>query len=337
MRKQKVIYIFDRSYVGRMLTVTNSILQNEKKEFADTVEFYLTYFGSERERELILQKCVGYFPNNKFHFRNVPFELPDLFKKYEKAYDYESSAKHIQTSSVLARFDLDEIWPEITDRFVYLDLDLIVKGSISELLDSTDEDSLISACKSNEILATELRTWRPGYSHPAQIKYYDYTSEFRDNFKLIYDNYRITNSISSDAFDYFFNREFDLTVPSLNAGVFVLNVDKYRKDKNLKRHIQFLIQLNSGGELLRYNDQSILNFIFYNKVDWIDQEWNRLDYGWENTEREEEVREQFKDAKIIHYNGWRKPWALLYNFPGFVDVPEYFIPGMKLWKKYQIK
>ena len=33
MVTQKVIYIFDRSYVSRMLTVTNSILQNEKKEF----------------------------------------------------------------------------------------------------------------------------------------------------------------------------------------------------------------------------------------------------------------------------------------------------------------
>ena len=216
---------------------------------------------------------------------------------------------------------------------------MIVKGSISELFDSADKESLISACRSNERLFTELRSYRQGYSDPAQIKYYDYTSEFRDNFKLIYDNYRITKSlsaVSAEAFDYFSNKEFDLTAPSLNAGVFVLNVEKYRKDKNLKRNIRFLIQLNSTGDLLRYNDQSILNFAFYGKISWIDQEWNRLDYGWENIEREEEVKEQFEDAKIIHYNGWRKPWSLLHNFPGLIDVPEYFIPGVRLWEKYQI-
>jgi len=338
MGKYKVTFIFDRTYVWRMLTVVNSIIQNEKKESADSIEFYLTYFGAAREGNYVLEKARLNFPNNKFYLRHVPSELPDLYKRYEESYDYESSANHIQTSSVLARFDLDEIWPEITDRLLYLDLDLIVKGSISELFALANENSTISACKSNERLFTELRSWRRAYDDPAQLKYYDYTREFKDNFESIYNKCRIHKAISADAFDQLFNKEYDLTSPALNAGVFILNIEKYKKDENLKRNIKFLIQLNSTGEFLRHNDQSILNFIFYDKIDWIDQRWNRLDYGWENKNRIEEVQEQFEDAKIIHYNGWRKPWALLFHSQeaNNIEVPEYFIPGVKLWEKYSM-
>ena len=65
MRKN-IVYIFNRCYVSQMLTVTNSILQNEKKELADSIEFYLTYFGSKREKEYILKKAKKNFPNNKY-------------------------------------------------------------------------------------------------------------------------------------------------------------------------------------------------------------------------------------------------------------------------------
>ena len=337
MGKYKVTFIFDRTYVWKMLTVVNSIIQNEKKEYADSIDFYLTYFGIEKEGEFILKHARKNFPNNGFYLKHVPTELPDLYKKYESSYDYESSANHIQTSSVLARFDLDKIWPEVTDRLLYLDLDLIVKGSISELFSLADKNSIISACKSGEKLFTELASWRRGYDDAAQIKYYNYSAEFRDNLESIYNDYWNRKSLDADVFDYFFNKEYDLTSPALNAGVFILNIEKYKKDKALRRRIEFLIKLNSGGEFLRYNDQSILNFAFYGQVDWIDQEWNRLDYGWENKNRVEEIKEQFEDAKIIHYNGWSKPWALLYHHPDLVGIEEYFLPGVKLWAKYHIK
>lgn len=337
MSALKVTFIFDRTYFQQLIAVTNSILKNEKKELADSIEFYLTYFGAEREVTRLIKKFEKNFPNNKFYVRHVPSELPKLFKKYEELYDYDSSAGHIQTSSVLARFDLDKIWPEVTDRILYLDLDLIVRGSISELFDLADKDSIISACSSGDPLCNELRSWRKGYDDPAQFKYYDYNREFRDNFKSIYDDYVTDKSINTTSSDYFFNKEFDFASPALNAGVFILNIEKYKKDKTLRRNIRFLIELNSGGELLRYNDQSILNFAFYGKVDWIDRRWNRMDYGWHNKKDAERVAKEFVDAKIVHYNGWRKPWSFN-NIPNETagDWEKYFAPGVALWKEYQL-
>jgi lipopolysaccharide biosynthesis glycosyltransferase len=317
-----------------MHIVTNSIIKNEKKEYADSIEFYLTYFGAQKEGVNVLKKMEMLFPNNKFYLRHVPSELPNLFKKYEALYDFESSAKHIQTSSVLARFDLDQIWPEITDRLLYLDLDLIVKGSVTELFNLADENKTISACKSGSVLASELRSWERWSGEPAQVKYFDYLSQFRDNFKAVYEDHLACRSINTNVFDELYNKKYDLLSPALNAGVFILNVEKYKKNKRLKNNINFLIELNSRGDFLKYNDQSILNFGFYGQVDWIDQEWNRMDYGWENIIEAERVQADFADAKIVHYNGWRKPWSF-WKVPEN-EIPEYFLPSVKLWREYKV-
>ena len=154
----KIVYIFDDSFHSQFFTVTNSILKNEKKESPDSIEFYITYFG-KRDRIIDLLKGIKLnFPNNKFYLKHIESEFPDLWKKYENLYDYEKSADHIQTSSVLCRFDLHTIWPGIDGKIIYLDLDLIVKGSISELFDLSNSDKIIQACRTEQILASEVRT-----------------------------------------------------------------------------------------------------------------------------------------------------------------------------------
>ena len=99
MGKYKVTFIFDRTYVWKMLTVVNSIIQNEKKEYADSIDFYLTYFGVEKEGQFILQQARKNFPNNGFYLKHVPTELPDLYKKYESS--YESGGAHHELEPLL--------------------------------------------------------------------------------------------------------------------------------------------------------------------------------------------------------------------------------------------
>ena len=353
----KVAYIFNDSFYDQFLTVTNSILKNEKKELANSIEFYIAFFGKEESVEPLLKLSSTYFPNNKFYIKHVPTEFADLCAKYESSYDKKKAT--VKDSSVLARFDLDIFWPEVTDRILYLDLDLIVRGSLSELFDSSDKDSLMSACWSNEILASELESWSTlGNIPKAQKKYYDYLREFRDNLEKIYNNQLVHSpdkSLNADSYEELSTKEYNLLSPALNAGVFILNMEKYRKDSSLRRNIEFLKALNRFGMLFKYNDQSIFNICFYDQIDWIDPRWNRLHYGWYKPGHFEKGKADFIDAKIVHYNGEYKPWlfkdsdefgliddvdpAVLRHFrfmSKWDDSDEYFKPGRKLWKEHEL-
>ena len=332
----KIVYIFDDSFHSQFFTVTNSILKNEKKESPDSIEFYITYFG-KRDRIIDLLKGIKLnFPNNKFYLKHIESEFPDLWKKYENLYDYEKSADHIQTSSVLCRFDLHTIWPGIDGKIIYLDLDLIVKGSISELFDLSNSDKIIQACRTEQILASEVRTIAVNKPKPNEF----YLNYFRRNVEYIYYRYIQKTSSNAKLVKEILEKEYNLAGMSFNAGVLILDLTKFRQDKKLKEHINFLMTLNKDGFLFRHNDQSIFNIAFYNQVGFIDPAWNCLDYGWETDKNLCEsrlrnnvyVRKSFLEGKIIHYNGPQKPWDWDPDNP----VTNYFLESVELWKKYVI-
>ena len=333
-KSNKIVYIFDESFHSQFFTVTNSILRNEKRELADSIEFYITYFGDYDLIMSLLREIKLKFPNNRFYLKHVPSRFPDLWKKYENFYDYEKSANHIQTSSVLCRFDLDVIWPSINDKILYLDLDLIVKGSISELFNISNferyngSDNLIYACRTDQILASEIRN-----VPTEQQKSNDfYLNDFRRNVEYIYYRYLEKTPSNSKLIKQILEKEYDFCRTSFNAGVFILDLEKLRGNKKLKDHIDFLIKLNKDGSLFRHNDQSILNIAFYDQTNFIDPRWNTLDYGWENKKNYHESKLKFLEGKIIHYNGPQKPWL----FNGSVPVPNYFLESTELWRKYKI-
>ncbi len=89
----KICYIFDNSYVSQFLTVTNSIIANEKEELANSIEFYIAYFGSEESVATIPELAKLHFPNNRFHLKHIPSEFPHLEIKYNRKYIYKQIIK----------------------------------------------------------------------------------------------------------------------------------------------------------------------------------------------------------------------------------------------------
>ena len=333
-KNNKIVYIFDESFHSQFFTVTNSILKNEKSELADSLEFYITYFGKYECITNLLKDIKLKFPKNRFYLKHIPSEFPDLYKKYENFYDYEKSANHIQTSSVLCRFDLDIIWPSIDDKILYLDLDLIVKGSISELFNEVNfkcrdnSNDLIYACRSEDILASEIRN-----GPFDKIKTNDfYLSDFRHNVEYIYYRYVPKTFSNEKLVKEILEKEYRFVEKSFNAGVFVLDLKKIKENTELKNRINFLMELNRDGSLFRHNDQSILNIAFHNQVCFIDRAWNCLDYGWQNTKNFHEFKCKLLEGKIIHYNGPQKPWL----FRGLTPVPNYFLESTELWRNYEM-
>lgn len=327
-KNNKIVYIFDESFHSQFFTVTNSILKNEQPELADSIEFYITYFGQHEGIINFLKDVKLKFPKNKFYLKHVPSEFPDLWEKYENFYDYEKSADHIPTSSVLCRFDLDIIWSSINDKILYLDLDLIVKGSVSQLFSLINSNAIISACPSQQILASEIRNISVDKEKTEDF----YLNDFRRNVEYIYYRYIPKTSSNENLVKEILEKEYNFCSMAFNAGVFVLDLEKLKENTKLKDRINFLMQLNKNGSLFRHNDQSILNVAFYDQVNFIDPRWNSLDYGWENRKSFHESKLKFSEGKIIHYNGPQKPWL----FNGSGPVPNYFLESTELWRKYKI-
>ena len=126
--------------------------------------------------------------------------------------------------------------------------------------------------------------------------------------------------------------DYDFSSTGFNAGVFCLDLKKYRENTKFKSKANFLMEANKNGSLFRHNDQSILNIIFYNEVDFLDSKWNSLDYGWHDKKNEDKSIDNLESAKIVHYNGPEKPWL----FDNLFIIPKYFEESYDLWKKYNL-
>jgi lipopolysaccharide biosynthesis glycosyltransferase len=305
----KICYIFDYSYVSQFLTVTNSILSNEKK-IANSIEFYIAYFGEKETISKLIRLAELNFPNNKFHIKHIPSEFPQLQLKYNSKYDFENSSFHIQTSSVLCRFDLDEIWSEIDEKILYLDLDIIVKHSISELYSSLQGCSIFYACEHRK-LSNEMKFI--DFNEPVNS---EHLLSFISIIKNGYDKHIEKTSINENILNKIITTNYDFDSPAFNAGVFVLDLRQYRQNKYFKDFANFLIHINRYENVFRYNDQSILNIIFYEHTNYIDSKWNATDYGWYNRKEAALIRERFDNSHIIHFCGPEKPWS-----PSFKDKP----------------
>lgn len=84
-----------------------------------------------------------------------------------------------------------------------------------------------------------------------------------------------------------------------NAGVLLLNLAEIRRDNIVKQ----LFSSIADRPQIRYQDQDILNITFKNRVKEIDLINN---FMWPY---QQECRDRYEDAVIIHYTGPTKPWS----------------------------
>lgn len=98
-----------------------------------------------------------------------------------------------------------------------------------------------------------------------------------------------------------------------NAGMFVLDITKIDENTFLKQCVMALSDLNYPT----FNDQDVLNYLFKDKVKYLDNSynlsWNCL-HHW--TDSEEKLPSEtftayqraLENPKIVHYAGGMKPW-----------------------------
>ncbi len=122
----------------------------------------------------------------------------------------------------------------------------------------------------------------------------------------------ITNLWNIDIENYFLaasrksylrNRRRALSIPykygCFNAGVMVINLNKWREHNVYQLVIDYLIK---NEKIIRFQEQDALNGVLYNKYRNFDKKWNLT------TTDLKLLGHKKINPSIIHYTGRKKPW-----------------------------
>lgn len=111
----------------------------------------------------------------------------------------------------------------------------------------------------------------------------------------------IAKTLSAEPYD-FARFGLDPAAPSLQAGVMVIDLDRWRRERVSERT---LIYLRENPERAKCWDQSALNVVLYGRWTALPVEWNTPGW-WADLGREGCT----PDAPVLHFVGPNKPWRL---------------------------
>lgn len=136
--------------------------------------------------------------------------------------------------------------------------------------------------------------------------------------------------------EYGFNRHRELGLEEssnyFNAGVFLINIEKWREKKMTNVVLAFLNQNHASLPMM---DQDALNIV-------LAKEWKELHHKWNvtsnllssnNTNLQKKEKEAAENPVIIHYTGFSKPWHYLNTHPLKKEYYKYI--ALTPWKKFK--
>ena len=94
-----------------------------------------------------------------------------------------------------------------------------------------------------------------------------------------------------------YHKKIDLNVPSFNAGVFGLNLKKWR-DKKLIDEVLYWMKANAEHKFWKLGTQPLMYVVCYNEWESVDHHWNFYGFGEPNCKRI-----STSDAYILHWSG----------------------------------
>ena len=92
-----------------------------------------------------------------------------------------------------------------------------------------------------------------------------------------------------------YHEKIYLNVTSFNAGVFGLNLKKWR-DKKLIDEVLYWMEANAKHRFWKLGTQPLMYVVCYNEWENVDQRWNIDRLG-------EPIKVSTSDAYIIHWSG----------------------------------
>jgi len=247
---------------------------------SDKLKFYLLV-DEEFSYDEIKNK-IPIFLQNKLHIKSLNYQqlekdgwlnINEEFSKY--FYKLTTGCNHIMN---FARFFIFDYFKEI-DRCIYLDWDMIVRGNVLELQQYYDSNNFIVA------------------SHCQNAKMYNNTLDINHNDTNFIKKYSPNIFAKINYLRPYIDKNF-LISPSFNAGFYIVSKSDFNEIK-LKSVIKNLIVNQKQNNNLIYGTQTILNFLTYPDINFVDKKWNTF------TSNRKEIKDNFK---IFHWNRLEKPW-----------------------------
>lgn len=267
------------AYLKPAKVMLYSLFAHHNKEEMD---IYMPYANLEEGEVRELADFVGMFPGKKLY----PLLIDKDFSEKVESHNGISIETYYRILAI-------DILPENLDRILYLDVDMIIQGSLTELYETEVDGYPFAVCE--DILGI--------------------LNDFHEMNKY---RMRIPKEYS-----YF------------NAGVMLFNLPYLRQTGAAG---EILNRIYENYERYEYNDQDVLNEMYYDRLRWV--KWDKYNLPpalyyidkaalAENQIRfasyeemklaakdPEEFAERYQDisasmrreAKIIHYMGAAKPW-----------------------------
>ncbi|MDR0920733.1 MAG: glycosyltransferase family 8 protein [Oscillospiraceae bacterium] len=238
-------------------------------------------------------EVVFYIMQSKISFKNLSL-IEFTAKKYNSKVNIisvdESIFDRFRSTNRYGKecyyyFYAHKLLPKNVDRCIYLDVDVILNGDISEMYFSDFEE--------NYLISTATH----------------YNDE-KLNEKLSFYSYEHLNSINIPDGELFC------------SGVMVLNLKKMRKDEIEKTYTIILDKIEQEKLAPYFFDQGLANYIFYTHTKFLPRgiwQWTVTDF-YNFIFNQQEISNP-KNAKIIHYINNYKPWTMLYKEISFETAP----------------
>lgn len=141
-----------------------------------------------------------------------------------------------------------------------------------------------------------------------------------------------------------------LGIPSdtkyFNAGVLVINLDKWRSNSKSAKVIEYIEQ---NKEHVRWHDQDGLNAVLAGKWGELDLKWNQIpkiyEYSsWRDSPfTEDEYNNILHNPYIVHFSSSSKPWKLGCKHPAknlffkYIDMTAWSGWRLTLWRRVWLK
>jgi len=203
-------------------------------------------------------------------------------------------SQHINLSTYL-RILLAELLPAEIDRAIYLDADTIVVRNLDELWSHDLEGSFCAATQDAFVPVLDPEEALPHPVHAMTMRGVD---------PRPIPNYRELG--------------LNATAPYFNAGIMLVNVDRWRKEHVARKAFECLRD-NAGA--VRYWDQYALNALFSGQWKKVDPRWNQNSHVFRipNFELSHYTEAEFAavrtDPWIVHFDYIPKPWDIESRHP----------------------
>ena len=253
-----------------MFTDVRSVIANSKSPERLHFHVIVTEDQSQANSLEAQMRCTNLFNSSHFQAGHVQFIhfAESLIKVPIVVHSNPSLVGKLSSLTNFARFYHDQLLHGI-DKIVYMDADMVVQGDLVALWDDTPLDGKLLAA-----VPRPSPIYRTFFNELVLAKFLDY-----------------------------YRTAIDDTRDTYNAGFYIMDLKQWRERK-LTEEIHYWMSENKVQRLWEFGTQPLQLIVSYKNWARIDAEWNVQGLGY-NHYLQNEV---FDKAKLLHWNGYAKPW-----------------------------